>query len=329
MNHPKEVHPNVTISSTSNYHSDKDHDGGNNQHSLPDYHPMNDPGEDETNDVYIVRQQKGYLSILFSLSQTVVLAAMMYECGVAPLNMNPMVGPYPDALSYWGGKNAYLILEEGENFRLVTPIMLHAGVVHLLGNVAVQLDTCAFFEREWGSIRWLIIYILSAVGSSAWSTIFSPNNISVGSSGAVMGLFGAKMAEVMVRYCDKIKTMQHRIAHEVRMEQCGTVTCSVIIVALFSFIPYVDWAAHMGGLVAGFCVGIPIFALNLKKKVMLLFWACVGTFATVTFYSTSLEYMYNQVEPVEELSDVCEYYRRSFEDYECNCQYLDQSGDGN
>jgi hypothetical protein len=33
-----------------------------------------------------------------------------------------MLGPYPDALSEWGSKNAVLILSDGEYYRLVTPI---------------------------------------------------------------------------------------------------------------------------------------------------------------------------------------------------------------
>ena len=320
------------MSRSHNAHSRND----DNHHSLPDYHPFQDSPnhnrnsntknneEEEDNIPYIVKQKHGYFSVLFSLVQTIILISMMYSCKVAPLALNPMLGPYPDALSYWGGKNSYLILENQENYRLLSPILLHAGVVHLLGNIAVQLDTGAFFEREWGSFQWLIIYVMSAIGSSAWSTIFMPGSISVGSSGSVMGLFGAKLAEVVVRYCDKIKTMQHKIAQEVRMEQCRSVTCSVIIVALFSFIPFVDWAAHMGGLVAGFCVGMFIFAFRVRKKLMLMFWACLGLFLSILFYSTSLEYMYNEVEPVEELRDVCEYYTQYYEDYVCYCQFLDE-----
>lgn len=38
--------------------------------------------------VYIVKQKRGYLSILFSLIQTGVLIAMMVQCGVAPMNIN-------------------------------------------------------------------------------------------------------------------------------------------------------------------------------------------------------------------------------------------------
>ncbi len=189
-------------------------------------------------EIYIVAQKYGYFSILFSVAQSLILGVMMIQCGVAPMQINPMVGPYPDALSDWGGKNAVNILDDGEWWRLVTPILLHAGVIHLICNVAVQLETGAFFEREWGSLKWLIVYLTSAVGSSVLSVIFMPDAISVGSSGAVMGLFGAKLSEVICRYCESDKTKKERVAHQVRKEQCAGVTCSVTLVMLFSFIPY-------------------------------------------------------------------------------------------
>ena len=147
----------------------------------------NETAEYEEEEVYIVRQRYGTWSIIFSLGQILVLVVMVLNCGLAPLNINPMIGPYPDALSDWGGKNAVNILEDNEWWRLITPIMLHAGVIHLLCNIAVQLETGAFFEREWGSKNWLIIYLSSAVGSSILSVIVMPGAISVGSSGAVMG----------------------------------------------------------------------------------------------------------------------------------------------
>ena len=170
-------------------------------------------------DIYKVRQSNGPCSIGFSAVQTIVLLAMMIQCKIAPLNINPMVGPYPDALDYWGGKNAYKIIDEGEMWRLCTPIFLHAGVIHLLCNVSVQLDIGIFWEREWGSHTWLCIYLTSAVGSSILSCCFMPNNVSVGSSGAVMGLMGGKLAEVFCRSCESKKRKQNRIAHEGKRER--------------------------------------------------------------------------------------------------------------
>lgn len=281
---------------------------------------QNTKDEDEQTEIYIVRQQHGYCSIAFSILQTLILIVMMWQCGVAPLQLNPMVGPYPDALSEWGGKNSVLILEDGEVYRLLTPILLHAGVLHLLGNVAVQLETGVFFEQEWGSLRWMVVYLASAVGSSVLSVICMPLAVSVGSSGAVMGLFGGKLAEVLLRACDKHRTQQDRVAHQVRKEQCCIVTASVVLVMLFSFIPFVDWAAHLGGLIAGFVVGLMIFAWDIPGVGWKVLWFAIGTAATVTAFTVGLQYMYSgEVETVEELRDVCGYYKEHFEDYECNC----------
>ena len=38
--------------------------------------------------VYIVKQKHGYLSILFSIAQTIILIAMMVQCKVAPMGIN-------------------------------------------------------------------------------------------------------------------------------------------------------------------------------------------------------------------------------------------------
>lgn len=58
--------------------------------SRPSSPPLDDQDErhgDEEDEVYIVRQDYGYCSIFFSLSQTVILAMMMWQCGVAPMKL--------------------------------------------------------------------------------------------------------------------------------------------------------------------------------------------------------------------------------------------------
>lgn len=273
--------------------------------------------EDE---VYIVKQETAYFSYGFSAVQTLVLIIMMMQCSIAPFEINPMIGPPPDALDYWGGKNALKILRDGEEWRLITPIFLHAGIIHLLCNVSVQLDVGAFFEREWGGAIWLFIYVTSALGSSIFSVCMKPNNVSVGSSGAVMGLFGGKLGEIFCRARESKKTIQGRIGHEVRREQLGAVLCSVFVVLAFSFVPYVDWAAHLGGLIAGFASAFLCFAPKIKTKIYAALWSLVGIAMNIAFYVSTIRYMVKDVQPTEDLNDVCAYYKQFFDDYECQCQ---------
>jgi len=270
------------------------------------------------------RQNVAPCSTAFCLVQCVILPVMMWQCGVAPLNINPMVGPYPDALNYWGAKNAVLIVEDGEWWRLFTPIFLHAGLIHLVGNVMVQIDAGNQWEKEWGSPIWMIIYIGSAFGSSVFSTCFMPDNISVGSSGAVMGLFGAKFSEIVLLCCEKSTNVRELSDERSRKQQASLVIGGIVIVAAMSFIPYVDWAAHLGGMIAGFVLGLVCFSFKIRNWFFMMVWLVVGVGSCIALYSAGMAYMYNEVETKDELRDVCGYYQQYFDDYECRCM-LDEA----
>lgn len=43
--------------------------------------------EHEEEEIYVVRQSHGYFAILFSLVQTIILAIMMWQCGIAPIKL--------------------------------------------------------------------------------------------------------------------------------------------------------------------------------------------------------------------------------------------------
>jgi membrane associated rhomboid family serine protease len=258
-------------------------------------------------------------STLFCIVQTAILAVMMWQCGIAPLNINPMIGPGPDVLNYWGAKNAVLIIDDGEFYRLFTPVFLHAGLIHLAGNVMVQMDAGNTWEKEWGSLVWMLVYVGSTLGSSVFSCCFMPDNISVGSSGAVMGLFGAKASEIFLLCFERGTTMKERAAAASRRHQACTVVGGIAIVMAMSFIPFVDWAAHLGGVIAGFVIGMVCFSFRFRSWVFVVIWFVAGVGSVVTLYSLLMVYMYTEVETKEELRDVCGYYQQFFEDYECNC----------
>lgn len=274
-------------------------------------------------DTVEVKQKYGYCAIGISIIQLFVIAVMMALCEVAPLEVNPMVGPYPDSFSYWGGKNAWLITQQFEIWRVATPVFLHTGVIHLFCNVAIQLETGAFFEREWGSGVWFLIYILSGIGSSVVSCIAAPNTISVGASGALMGLFGAKLGEIFMFSCFCVERIGGKPTHGLRMEQLSGVLCSVTILCAFSFIPYVDLFGNLGGFAVGFLVGICIFSWNIDGIFIKCLWATVGFFSMLCGLVYSIFYIYTEIEFNAELKDVCNYYRPLYhEGYECTCQNM-------
>ena len=277
-----------------------------------------EPGS--TDEDYLkTKQETAYMSIGLTAIQLLVLCLQLAMCGIANLDINPFVGPYPDAFSEWGGKNAYLMIEKDQWFRLVSPSLLHVGILHLLANAFCQLEPIALFEREWGSLRWLILYLLSAVGCMSLSSLVDPDTVAVGSSGSLMGLFSAKLAQVMSHTIFEVnKSNQDDM---IRLDQLSSVICGLTLVSLLSFFTYIDWSGHMGGLVVGFFGGMLFFCNPIRSCCWKILWALMGLLGLVgslgyVFYS--LLYL---AEPAdEELANACEYFRYFFpEDYECGC----------
>jgi rhomboid protease GluP len=272
----------------------------------------------DSQEYYHTKQKYAYCSLIITGFQVLVLMMQLALCGVAPLDVNPMVGPYPDAFSEWGGKNAYWIQQGMQLWRFVSPALLHVGVLHLLCNAVVQLETCAFFEREWGSVRWLCVYVLSEVGCIATSVVTNPDTIAVGSSGALMGLFGAKLAQVFSHTCFEV---YHRPNEEsIRLEHLSNVLCSLAIVSVLSFPAYIDFSGHMGGLATGFFSGMFFFCIKIRNICVRVPWAMLGVGVTFGGLGFCLYWFWTQVETDAEMANACEYFRNLFvEDYDCDC----------
>jgi membrane associated rhomboid family serine protease len=125
---------------------------------------------------------------------------------------------------------------DGEYYRLLTAAFLHAGVFHILLNMFALAQLGPVLEAALGRVRFLALYVLSALGGSVLSYVLSePNQLGVGASGAIFGLFGAFY--VVVR----------RLGGETR----SIVMLLVVNLVITFTVPIIDWRAHLGGLVTG------------------------------------------------------------------------------
>jgi membrane associated rhomboid family serine protease len=267
--------------------------------------------------IIILKQRVAYLCIAVSAIQMGLLIIQLCLCGLASLSINPMIGPFPDAFSEWGGKNVYLMLEGKQYFRIITPIFLHVGVIHLLINAYCQLETCAYFEREWGSGRWLTVYLISGIGSVLTSSALEPDLIGVCSSGALMGMFGAKIVQVITWSMFELKSSL--LEESARFDHLGGVLCSAAMVSMLSFFTYIDWSGHLGGLFAGFLAGMTLFAKPIASRTKRAIWGGSGILGMVVGSGFMIRVL-SQIEPDEELGDACQYFRSLYPDgYVCEC----------
>lgn len=139
----------------------------------------------------------------------------------------------------------------GEYYRLITSAFLHIGIFHLLFNCYALYVIGRQLESFLGKIKFLIIYIVSALCGSLMSMIF-PISISAGASGAIFGLLGSLLY----------------FGYNYRV-YLGTVLKSqiiplILINLIFGFmVSGINNAAHIGGLIGGILITM---SLGIKYK---------------------------------------------------------------
>jgi rhomboid protease GluP len=150
--------------------------------------------------------------------------------------LNPQSGLLPY------GQSVPWSFMQGQYWRLVTAGFLHGGILHILMNSWVLFDLGAEVEQIYGTSRMIVFYFVSTVTGFLVSSKFG-SAASVGSSAGIFGLIGAMLA---FGFFDK---------SSLGMAVKSLYTRWLIYLIVLSFIPGVDFRAHIGGLSGGFIAG--------------------------------------------------------------------------
>lgn len=171
----------------------------------------------------------------------------------------------------------------------LSSVMLHAGIWHIIPNVAIQLRVGGYLNLVFGTAKWFWIYFMSGIFGSMMSCVFLPSAVGVGSSGALMGMLASWVVWIIFRW-KKIPPD----CHKQRNCQLMIVMASIVITLATSAMPNVDWAAHLGGALQGLLWGIVLLSNELDNtahrnmlRASALILAC-GLFGFSLYYMLEL-----------------------------------------
>lgn len=129
---------------------------------------------------------------------------------------------------------------------IVTNLFIHAGLWHLIANMLTLYFFGSYLSRLVGDNKFLITYFGGGILGNILFILLGPfSSIAVGASGAVFALGGA------------LTVMRPRLRVFV-FPIPAPIPLWVSVIGGFiilSFIPFVAWQAHLGGLVFGLVAG--------------------------------------------------------------------------
>lgn len=147
-------------------------------------------------------------------------------------------------------------IQQGEWWRLFTPMFIHIGLMHLVVNMVTVFYLGRMVESLFGHLRYTIVYLVSGIVGNIASFVFLPANISAGASTAIFGLFGAFMMlgeSFMNNPYIRLMARQFMIF--------------IVMNLVFDiFLSGVDIYGHIGGLLGGFLIAYVVGAPNLGKN---------------------------------------------------------------
>jgi rhomboid protease GluP len=172
-----------------------------------------------------------YIILFVNIVFYVITAGLQQTVGI---DLNEMLGRFN-----------YSVIK-GEYWRLIMPLFLHGGPVHLAVNSYSLYIIGVQVEQLFGRSRFLIIYFAGGLFGNILGFAFSKMNVlSVGASGAIFALLGAMLYYALI------------------MKKRGfskSLLNNILFIIIFNLAygftqPGIDNLAHLGGLIGGFTMG--------------------------------------------------------------------------
>lgn len=134
-------------------------------------------------------------------------------------------------------------------FRFFLPIFLHGGVLHLVVNMFVYQQSGWALEKMYGSLPVASVLLVAGLAGNVLGGVFGPLTlISVGASGAIFGIIGMELMDLLRRWKQLVQPKRQLIIFLI----------IIAIMIAFSFLPFVDYWAHIGGLIFGSLAAIAV-----------------------------------------------------------------------
>jgi rhomboid protease GluP len=209
--------------------------------------------------IAVARQSFPILTFAILILLAAVFAAeIVYGIGPWTKALQPTI----TTLLAFGGLMRNLVLQSGEWYRLFSAPFLHVDAGHLAMNGVCLFLAGRVFEPLVGRAWFGAVYVVGALSGALLSLALNPATlVSVGASGAIMGLFAAMLV---------VSTHFPPGVLRTRLQKDAVYVLIPSLLPLTSVLKgvRVDYAAHFGGAIGGVVVGLVMLRVWSRTEIL-------------------------------------------------------------
>jgi membrane associated rhomboid family serine protease len=220
-----------------------------------------------------------YLYVLIGINVVLFTISLLFSFIAGSGGINPD----PSIVAYLGALNTNAVIYQGEVWRFVTALFLHAGLLHIVLNMWALWQIGGIVERYYGDKVLLVIYVLGGIGGGLLSCLTLGSSFSVAASGAVFALIGLLLSGILAR---------RRFGPQLPLS-INDILPTILLTLAVGLNPMlrIDNMAHIGGLVSGFLLGLLIqpYQVSMRKNITIV---NVGFVSSLVFIIISIMLMF-------------------------------------
>lgn len=137
--------------------------------------------------------------------------------------------------------------EPNQWWRFITPIFLHAGIIHIGFNMLLQLTLGRDMEKEIGPLRFTLVYFASGIFGFVLGGNYAADGLaSVGASGSLFGILALTLLDLLYNWSSRRSPVKDLIF----------LFLDIAIAFVLGLLPGLDNFSHIGGFLMGLVLGI-------------------------------------------------------------------------
>jgi membrane associated rhomboid family serine protease len=155
------------------------------------------------------------------------------------------MGGVPDQTGVTDWKNRSR--EPNQWWRFITPIFLHAGLIHIGFNMLLQLTLGRDMEKEIGALRFSLVYFSAGIFGFVMSGNYAPEGLTVvGASGSLFGILALHLLDLLYNWTTRRSPIKDLLF----------IFLDIAIAFVLGLLPGLDNFSHIGGFLMGIVLGI-------------------------------------------------------------------------